>query len=51
MIFESCFEDALVYELRKSRLNVQNQVELAVYYEYIHIDVAFRSDVLVENQI
>ena len=50
-LFESVYEAALVYELRKSGLNVENQVELAVHYDDILLDIGFRIDILVENQI
>lgn len=50
-LFESVYEAALVYELRKAGLNVQNQVELAVHYDDILLDIGFRIDILVENQI
>lgn len=50
-LFESVYEAALVYELRKAGLNVENQVELAVHYDDILLDIGFRIDILVENQI
>jgi GxxExxY protein len=50
-LFESVYEAALVYELRKAGLSVQNQVALAVHYDDILLDVGFRIDILVENQI
>lgn len=50
-LFESVYEAALVYELKKAGLNVKKQVELAVHYDDIILDVGFRIDILVENQI
>lgn len=50
-LFESVYEAALVYELRKAGLDVENQVELAVHYDDILLDIGFRIDILVENQI
>lgn len=50
-LFESVYEAALVYELRKVGLHVENQVELAVHYDDILLDIGFRIDILVENKV
>ena len=50
-LFESVYEAALLYELNKAGLKAKNQVELAVHYDDILLDVAFRIDILVENEI
>lgn len=50
-MFESVYEAALVYELRKVGLHVENQVELAVHYDDILLDIGFRIDILVENKV
>lgn len=46
-LFESVYEAALLYELNKVGLKAKNQVELAVHYDNILLDVAFRIDILV----
>jgi GxxExxY protein len=50
-LFESVYEAALVHELIKSGLKVQNQVELPVHYDNIKLEIGFRIDILVENQV
>jgi GxxExxY protein len=37
--------------LIKSGLKVQNQVELPVHYDNIKLEIGFRIDILVENQV
>lgn len=48
-LFESVYEAALLYELNKAGLKAKNQVELAVHYDEVLLDVAFRIDILVED--
>lgn len=50
-LFESVYESALYYELTKSNLKVQRQLEVSVPYEDIMLDVAFRIDLLVEDKV
>ena len=50
-LFESVYEAALLYELNKVGLKAKNQVELAVHYDDILLDVAFRIDILVEDSV
>ena len=50
-LFESVYEAALLYELNKAGLKAKNQVELAVHYDDILLDVAFRIDILVEDEV
>lgn len=50
-LFESVYEAALIYELKKAGLNVIAQVDLPVHYDDITLNVGFRIDILVENQI
>jgi len=50
-LFESVYEAALLYELRKAGLQSERQVELAVHYDDIVLDVAFRIDILVEDKV
>lgn len=50
-LFESVYESALYYELTKSNLKVQRQLEIPVPYENILLDIAFRIDLLVEDKV
>ena len=48
---ESVYEAALLYQLRKDGLHVQNQKKLDVYYDGHLLPVDFRLDILVEDKV
>lgn len=50
-LLESVYENALKYELEKKGLKVERQVGVSFVYEDINIDVGFRLDLLVEQQV
>ena len=50
-LFESVYESALFYELTKTELQVQKQVEIIIPYEEIIFVPAFRIDLLVEDKV
>jgi GxxExxY protein len=50
-LFESVYEQALLYQLRKDGLEVKAQVEVPVYYDEQKLDVGFRIDILVEDLV
>lgn len=50
-LLESVYESALAYELLESGLAVSTQLPLPVVYKNIKLDIGFRIDILVENQI
>jgi GxxExxY protein len=50
-LFESVYEAALMYELQSIGLQAQNQVTLPVFYKGIQLDLGFRLDILVDNQV
>jgi len=50
-LFESVYEAALIYQLKKDGLQVKSQVAIPVYYDNIKLDVGFRSDILVEDKV
>jgi GxxExxY protein len=50
-LLESVYEAALKYELEKVGLMVRNQVGIPVIYEEIKLDLGFRLDLLVEQQV
>lgn len=50
-LFESVYESALAYELRKKDLNIKTQVALPVIYKETQLELGFRIDILVEDKI
>jgi GxxExxY protein len=50
-LYESVYEAALTHELRKLGLKAEPQVALPVVYDGIRLDVGFRVDILVEQQV
>lgn len=48
---ESVYESALAHELSDLGLAVSTQLPLPVIYKTIKLDIGFRIDILVENQI
>ncbi len=47
--FEKVYEEILYYELTKLGFHVQRQVVLPIEYEELHIENAYKLDLLVEN--
>ena len=50
-LLESAYQACLVYELRKSGLEVRSEVPLPVTYDRVSLDIGYRIDLLVENEI
>jgi GxxExxY protein len=50
-LLESTYEACFAVELRRANLRVETQVALPVVYEGMHLDVGYRIDMLVEDQI
>jgi len=50
-LLENVYEACLKYELEKRGLKVQQQVGLPVVYDGVKIDLGYRLDLLVENEI
>jgi GxxExxY protein len=50
-LLESVYEACLTHELTKRGLKVDTQIELPVHYETVRLDIGFRLDLLVENEI
>lgn len=50
-LFESVYEQALLYQLKKDGLNSRSQVEVPVYYDQQKLYIGFRIDVLVEDLV
>lgn len=50
-LLESVYEAALMHELKLANLSAKNQVGLPVNYKGTNLDLGFRLDILVENQV
>lgn len=50
-LFETVYQAALCYELRKAGLQCRQEVDVPVIYDTKHLDVGFRLDILVENKV
>jgi GxxExxY protein len=50
-LFESVYEPALVYQLKKDGVNAKSQQEVPVFYDGQRLDVGFRLDILVEDLV
>src|SRR5699024_4510401 len=50
-LFESVYETALTFELRKEGFEVLNQLGVPVVYEGIKMDQGFRLDLLVNSKV
>lgn len=50
-LLESAYEAVLAYELRKRGLKVETQLTLPIVYEDVTLDVGYRLDLFVEDEI
>jgi GxxExxY protein len=50
-LLESAYQACLAYELQQRGLQTRTQVPLPVMYKTIKIELAYRIDLLVENQL
>jgi len=50
-LLESAYEECLVFELKKSGLDVKRQIPIPIIYKEIKLDCGYRIDILVENQV
>lgn len=50
-LLESVYEECLAWELQQKGLAVQRQVNIPIRYKALHIDNAYRADLLVENEL
>ena len=50
-LLESAYEECLFYELNLNGLKVEKQKSLPLVYKDIKLDVGYRLDLLVENQV
>jgi len=49
--FEKVYEELLYYELIQSGLKVQRQLLIPITYKHLHINDAYKPDLLVEDRI
>ena len=50
-LLENVYETCLVYELEKKNIEVKSQVSLPVIYDEIKMDIGYRLDLLVQDQV
>ncbi|MGF2414720.1 MAG: GxxExxY protein, partial [Ferruginibacter sp.] len=50
-MFESVYEEVLYYRLTKRNLNTKRQVAIPVFYEEVKLELGFRADLIVENEV
>ncbi len=50
-LLESVYEAALAYELKKLGIKFASQVDIPIVYDEITMDIGFRADVIVDNQV
>jgi len=50
-LLESTYEACLFYELEQMGLFIERQVELPVKYKNIRMEIGYKIDLLVENQV
>ena len=50
-LYENVYEQCLIHELKIKGLNVESQKDIAVEYEGLIIEKAFRVDLFIENKV
>jgi GxxExxY protein len=50
-LLESSYEECLHYELKQQGLSVEKQKPLPLIYEEVKLDIGYRIDLLVENNV
>lgn len=50
-LFESVYEEVLSYRLSKRNLKVERQVQIPVVYEEVKLDIGFKADLIVEDEV
>jgi GxxExxY protein len=50
-LFESVYEEILFYKFQKAGLIVKRQVAIPVFYEEVKMDVGFRADFIIEDEV
>ncbi len=50
-LLESGYEKALIYELKKQKLKIENQIQIDIQYKDVVFKDAFRADIIVNNKV
>lgn len=50
-LLESAYEACLAYELMKLNLDVKRQVPIALQYEEVFLDCAYKADIIVNDKV
>jgi GxxExxY protein len=50
-LLESAYEECLAWELQQKGLAVQRQISIPIRYKALHIENAYRADLLVQNEL
>ena len=50
-LYESIYQDCLVWELRRDGMNVRTEVPLPVIYEDMRFDKGYRADLIVDGTV
>jgi GxxExxY protein len=50
-LFESVYEEVLFYRLTKRNLKVERQVPIPVFYEEVKMEIGFKADLIVEEEV
>jgi GxxExxY protein len=50
-VLESSYEACLKYELEKRGLRVEAQIGLPLVYDEVHLELGYRLDLMVENEV
>jgi GxxExxY protein len=50
-LLESVYEEVICYELKKHNLGFKRQKGIPVVYDSIRLDLGFRADIIVENEV
>ena len=50
-LLESAYEAALLFEIKKTGLEVRSQVALPMIYESLNMDIGYPIDLLIENKV
>jgi GxxExxY protein len=50
-LFESVYEEVLAYELTRNGFKVERQVAVPVHYGSVKMEVGFRADLIIEDEV
>lgn len=50
-LFESVYEEILIYELEDYGLSIKRQHGIPVFWNELKLEVGFRADIIVENKV